>query len=85
MRYPMALFIRNAEVDALAEEVRKLTKAKTKTEAVRRALEAQLAQARRAAPLEDRLARAKALADAIGPSDPGFDMKAYTDEMWGEA
>ena len=32
----MALFIRDAEVDALAEEVRKLTKAKTKTEAVRR-------------------------------------------------
>jgi antitoxin VapB len=81
----MALFIRNAEVDALAEEVRKLTKAKTKTEAVRRALEAQLAQTRRAAPLEDRLARAKALADALGPSDPAFDMKAYTDEMWGEA
>jgi antitoxin VapB len=81
----MALFIRDAEVDALAEEVRKLTKAKTKTEAVRRALKAQLAEARRAAPLEDRLARAKALADAMGPSDPHFDMKAYTDEMWGDA
>ncbi|HXE26830.1 MAG TPA: type II toxin-antitoxin system VapB family antitoxin [Roseiarcus sp.] len=81
----MALFIRDAEVDALAEEVRKLTKAKTKTEAVRRALKAQLAEARRAAPLEDRLARAKVLADAMGPSDPRFDMKAYTDEMWGDA
>ncbi len=81
----MALIIRNPEVDALAEEVRRLTKAKTKTEAVRRALEAQLAQARRAAPLKDRLARSKALADAPGPSDPGFDMKAYTDEMWGGA
>jgi antitoxin VapB len=66
----MALFIRNAEVDALTEEFRKLTKAKTKTEAVRRALEAQLAQAQRSAPLEDRLARAKALADALGPSTP---------------
>ena len=32
----MPLFIRNAEVGALAEEVRKLTKAKTKTEAVLR-------------------------------------------------
>jgi antitoxin VapB len=81
----MALFIRDAEVDALAEAVRKLTKAKTKTEAVRRALKAQLAQARRTAPLEDRLARAKALADSMGPSDPGFDMKAYTDEMWDDA
>ena len=80
----MAL-IRDAEVDALAEEFRKLTKAKTKTEAVRRALKAQLAEARRAAPLEDRLARAKALADAMGPGNPDFDMKAYTDEMWGDA
>ena len=80
----MALVIRDAEVDALAEEVRRLTKAKTKTEAVRRALEAQLAHARRTTPLADRLARARALADAMGPSDPGFDMKAYTDEMWGE-
>jgi antitoxin VapB len=81
----MALFIRDAEVDALAEAVRKLTKAKTKTEAVRRALKAQLAQARRTAPLDDRLARAKALADSMGPSDPGFDMKTYSDEMWDEA
>jgi antitoxin VapB len=81
----MALFIRDAEVDALAEEVRKLTKAKTKTEAVRRALQAQLAEVHRALPLKERLARSKALADAMGLSDPDFDMKAYTDEMWGEA
>ena len=81
----MPLFIRDAEVDALAEEVRKLTKARTKTEAVRRALQAQLAEARRALPLRERLARAKALADAMGPSDPAFDMKAYTDEQWGDA
>lgn len=81
----MALFIRDAEVDALAEEVRRLTKAKTKTEAVRRALQAQLAEARRALPLPDRLARTKALADAMGSSGPGFDMKAYTDEVWGDA
>lgn len=81
----MALFIRDAEVDALAEEARRLTKAKTKTEAVRQALQAQLAEARRALPLRDRLARAKALADAMGPSDPNFDMKAFTDEMWGDA
>jgi antitoxin VapB len=81
----MALFIRDPEVDALAEELRKLTRAKTKTEAVRRALQAQLAEKRRALPLTDRLARSRALADAMGPSDPGFDMKTFTDEMWGEA
>lgn len=80
----MALFIRDPNVDALAEEVRRLTKAKTKTEAVRRALEAQLAEARRALPLRDRLARSKALADAMGGSDPDFDMKAFTDSLWGD-
>jgi antitoxin VapB len=80
----MALFIRDPEVDALAEEVRRVTKAKTKTEAVRSALQARLAEVRRALPLRDRLARSKSLADALGPSDPGFDMKAYTDELWGE-
>ena len=36
------------------------------------------------APLEGRLKRAKALADAMGGSDPAFDMKAYTDELWGD-
>lgn len=80
----MALFIRDPEVDALAEEIRRITKAKTKTEAVRSALQARLAEARRAMPLRERLARSKALADAMGPSDPAFDMKTYSDEMWGE-
>lgn len=80
----MALFIRDAEVDALAEELRKLTNAKTKTEAVRRALRTEIAGVRRTLPLKDRLAHAKALADAMGPGDPDFDMKVYTDEMWGE-
>ena len=61
----MALFIRDSEVDALAEEVRKLTKAPTKTEAVRRALQAQLSLVRRGLPARDRMARAKAMADAI--------------------
>ena len=81
----MALFIRDSEVDALAEEVRRLTKAKTKTEAVRRALQAQLVEARRTLPARSRLARSKAMADALGANDPGFDMKIYTDELWGDA
>lgn len=80
----MPLFIRDPDVDALAEEARRLTRAKTKTEAVRRALEAQIAQVHAARPLKERLARAQALADAMGPSNPAFDMKAYTDELWGD-
>lgn len=82
--YPMALYIRDSEVDALAEELRRVTHARTKTEAVRAALQAQLAAARRAMPLRERLARSKGLADAMGSGDPPFDMKAYTDELWGD-
>ncbi len=81
----MPLFIRDAEVDALAEEVRRLTKARTKTEAVRGALRAQLLEARRNLPFAERLARSKAMADAMGQSDPAFAMKAYTDAMWDDA
>ena len=81
----MALFIRDAGVDALAEEVRRLTHAKTKTEVVRLALQAQLSEIRRALPLKERLKRAKALADQMGTGDTDFDMKTFSDEMWGEA
>lgn len=81
----MALFIRDDEVDALAEELRRVTKAKTKTEAVRQTLRLQLEETRRALPLRERLARSKVLADALGSDDPAFDMKTYNDEMWGES
>ncbi|TDR89752.1 antitoxin VapB [Enterovirga rhinocerotis] len=81
----MALFIRDEAVTALAEEVRRLTHARTKTEVVRQALEARLAEIRQSMPLKERLARSKALADVIGPNDPTFDMKRHSDEMWGEA
>lgn len=80
----MPLFIRDDEVDALAEEAQRLTKAKTKTETVRRALQAQIREARRALPLRERLAEARALADAMGQTAPGFDMKRFTDQMWDE-
>jgi len=81
----MALFIRDSEVDALAEELRRLTKAPTKTEAVRRALQAQLAVVRQKLPARARMARSKAMADAMGANKPNFDMKAYTDDLWGDA
>ncbi len=80
----MALFIRDPEVDALAEEVRRLMQVKTKTEAVRRVLQLRIAQERLALPFQDRLARSQQLADAMGPRDPAFDMKAFTDEMWND-
>jgi antitoxin VapB len=80
----MPLFIRDDAVDALAREVQLATKAKSKTEAVRIALEHELERTRRARPLRERIAAAMAIADSLGPGDPDFDMKAFTDEMWGE-
>lgn len=80
----MARYIGDQDIDRLAAEIQELTKAPTKTEAVRRALENELARARKTAPLEVRLAKAKAIADAMGKGDPDFDMKRFTDEMWGD-
>ena len=34
------------------------------------------------ASLVERLARSKFLANAIGPNDPAFDEKSFSDEMW---
>jgi antitoxin VapB len=79
----MPLFIRDDKVDALAAEVQKKIKASSKTEAVRIALQHELDRARMATPLRERIAGAMVLADAMGPGDPTFDMKAFTDEMWG--
>ena len=80
----MPLFIRDDAVDSLAAELQKALKTPTKKEAVRVALQNELERARQKRPLLKRLARAQAMADAMGPSDPDFDMKRYTDEMWGD-
>jgi antitoxin VapB len=78
----MPLFIRDETVDALAEQLKRATNAPSKKAAVKAALENELKRARRKKPLKDRLAEAMAIADAMGPTDPDFDMKKFTDEMW---
>jgi len=79
----MPLYIRNNDVDALAAKVQAATGARTKTEAVRRALEHELARIAAAKTFDERNADLLAKADAFGRRDPDFDMKAFTDEMWG--
>lgn len=81
----MALFIRDDEVDELAAELQKATKAVTKKEAVRIALRNELERTKRRNRSDERFLRAMALADAMGPSDPNFDMKRFMDEMWGDS
>ena len=80
----MPLYIRDETVDDLAIELMKITGAKTKTDAVRTALMKQIEATKRKVPLLDRIEAARAKADKIGPVDPAFDMKKYTDEMWGD-
>lgn len=79
----MALFIRDDEVDALATALQKATKAGTKKEAVRRALQNELERARQRR-LADTLVDLQDRVAAMGPNDPDFDMKKFTDEMWGD-
>jgi len=79
----MALYIKDAEVDALADELKRLTKATTKAEAVRASLPRSVELARQRLPMEERLGKAFAIADAWGPFPPS-DHKRITDELWGQ-
>ena len=79
----MSLYIRDDAVDELARKVQKLTMAPNKTEAVRRALENELARARKSVPLVERIGRIQdAVAVQLGPNPKPFDMKAFSDDLW---
>ncbi|PSH61362.1 MULTISPECIES: type II toxin-antitoxin system VapB family antitoxin [Phyllobacterium] len=78
----MSLYIRDDEVDALAKQVQQAIAAPTKTEAVRIALQHELENARKSIPLWERIKAIQEAARQIGPDDPNFDMKAFTDEGW---
>ena len=80
----MALFIKDQTVDDLATQYQVMTGAKSKTEAVRQALEMGIRHLPKQPTLETRLAGAFAIVDAMGPKDPSFDERAYMDEMWGD-
>ncbi len=78
----MPLYIRDDEVDELATRLQHLTGTPTKTQVVRQALEREVRRLEAARPLDERIARSMALADAMGTGKGNFDMKAFTDEMW---
>lgn len=79
----MPLYIRDDEVADLARKVQKVTGTRTVTDAVRRALEHEMARAK--APLRERIRVYQEMVAAAGPADPDFDMKKFTDEMWDDA
>ncbi|MCD2175807.1 type II toxin-antitoxin system VapB family antitoxin [Rhizobium sp. C4] len=79
----MSLYIRDPSVDALATELQHRMGAKTKTEAVRVALEKALAAAPEPLSLAERI---RPIQDSIkammGPHKAEFDEKAFMDEGW---
>ena len=78
----MPLYIKDPRVTEMAEQLRALTNAASKTEAVGKALERAIEEARREL-LAPELERAVAIARQIGRHDDHFDQKAFSDEMWG--
>ncbi|PZQ13107.1 MAG: histidinol dehydrogenase [Ancylobacter novellus] len=81
----MPLYIRDEAVAELAREVKRVTGARTVTEAVKVALERRLAGAPpEERPLSERIADVVARADRMGPSDHSFDMKQFMDELSAE-
>ncbi|MDP3896306.1 MAG: type II toxin-antitoxin system VapB family antitoxin [Mesorhizobium sp.] len=80
----MALFIRDDTVNALATELQRVTNAPSKTEAVRLALQNELERRHRRKSFMEGLAKAMALADAMGPSDHDVDMKVFFDDLCGD-
>ena len=76
----MPLFIRDEDVTTMAEELARLIRARSKTEAVRTALRHELERTRARVPVRERLARIHEKAATIGLPNPNFDMKAWSDE-----
>lgn len=79
----MPLYVRDENVNRLAEKARRTIGAASKTEAVRVALEELIRRQAPATPLRERLKRIQAQTLALGKPDPDFDRKAYSDRMWG--
>lgn len=78
----MSLYIRDAKVNDLAEKVMRRRGTKTKTDAVRLALENELKEADKELSLAERIKPLQEKYAALGPNNPNFDEKAFMDEMW---
>lgn len=80
----MPLYIKDDEVDDLANELQRMTGAATKTEAVRAALKDAIERKRDKTSIIDAIRRAQAKAEAMGVRpNADFDMKEFMDELSG--
>jgi antitoxin VapB len=77
------LYIKDEAVYDLAVAVMKATNAKSKTDAVRQALQHELQRAQETVPLRDRV---RELQDAVaakrGPNPKPIDLKKISDDLW---
>jgi antitoxin VapB len=80
----MALYIKDDEVDALAEQLQAAVGARTKPEAVRTALLHELERIKAGQSFAERNAEAFALADRIGAPNADLNMKVLMDRLWDE-
>lgn len=79
----MSLYIRDAKVNQLADELMHRLGTKTKTEAVRVALENELERVGQEETMVERVRKIQdQVAARMGPHPVDFDQKAYMDEMW---
>ena len=79
----MSLYIRDSKVNELADQAMRQLGTKTKTEAVRLALERVLKEASEDLPMKERIRLIQdRVAARMGPHPVEFDQKAYMDEMW---
>lgn len=84
----MAMLIKGDEIDALVARYCAMTGLTNKSEAVRKALAAQIEVLSREESLVDRVAKIQQEAAALGFVSTGTDMagdKAFMDEMWDES
>jgi len=77
----MPLYIRDDEVDELAAQLMRATGARTKTEAVRQALQLALKTRQDKLSLHDRIKPLQDRVAALGTPDPDFDVKSFTDDL----
>lgn len=73
-----------SEISRMVQKLMAVTGADSEAEAILGAVRFQLGCLENPRPLLERLKPVLDRADALGPGDLDFDMKAYLDEMWGE-
>lgn len=77
----MPLYIRDNSVDALAEKLKGIVEAPSKTEAVRIALQNEIHRRENAVPLAEKIAVIqRQRRERNGPNAVTFDTKAFTEE-----